>query len=162
MIQLQYLQKDVTQVLSTVEANEVCRLLEAKYKPFLQDEIFLLETGKSKFQTQLKCTLAKNDGSVAYPLEIVSVFGDQENGSIKTAQEICYAMIDFVDKYWSEYLEKGRDTFVGIDWETFEFEGLTICMRGFVRNLEVERITEEWLAKVGHGSHAIEPISSTR
>jgi hypothetical protein len=162
VIKLQYLEKDLKPVLANEELSEISNVLEAKFKPFLKNEVFLVEAGCNALQTQMKCTLAKNDGSIAYPVEAVCILRSQDAAQeILSAKDQAFAILDMVDAYWTEYLQQGRDTFLGLDWEAFEHGPYTICLRGFMRNLEVERLTDEWLQKAGHGNYDIEPISST-
>jgi hypothetical protein len=162
MIKLEFIEKNTKPVLSVAESEEVSALLESKFSSHLNQEVFLFETSFLNHQTQVKCTLIKQDASIAYPVEAIVFLREADSTSPLPVKEQVFAALDLLDSYWTEYFQQDRSVYLGLDWEQHEYGSYTICLRGFVRNLEVEKMTEEFLTAVGHGEHAIEPISAMR
>lgn len=159
MNQLKYLPKEnLKEVLSSEEEDKIAQALEKRYKTFLNDEVFKLETGFSLHQVQMKLTLKKKDESIEYPLE--GIFLKEENAVEKSNSEIILLMIDYLDVYWSEYFSEARSVFFPIDWSGHSCEGLTFYFRGFIRNKSLEAQADEILKKNGFGNYDISSISS--
>lgn len=157
MNKLSYLEENVTPVLSAEAIHDAVVLFNKKHQAFLEAEAFSIEAGKSRTQVQMKITLTKNDGSVAYPIEAVHVVDPESKDS---ALHVVGLMLDYLDSYWSEYLTSDRDVLLPIDWSAHSHEGLEFFLRGFVRQLSLEAQADALFREHGMGAYDIEPISS--
>jgi hypothetical protein len=151
--------KELKNVWSEVEAKKISALMNMKYRTLLDNEQFQVESGFDGQQVQIKVTLESNDKSVFYPIELIHVIENREEQPPQTTDEIASLMLDYIDVYWQEYLNDGRDVFVPLAWGKHVCEGVEIFIRGFVRNRSLEEQADELFKKHGHGEHEIEPIS---
>jgi hypothetical protein len=151
--------KELKNVWSEVESKKISALMNMKYKTLLDKEQFQVESGFDEQQVQIKVTLESNDKSVFYPIELIHVIENREEQPPQTADEIASLMLDYIDVYWQEYLNDGRDVFVPLAWGKHVCEGVEFFIRGFVRNRSLEEQADELFKKHGHGEHEIEPIS---
>lgn len=140
-----------------VAIQKILNLLNTKHSTYLNEEIFDIEAGFTKEQIQIKFSLRKNDNSVVYPIEVICIYDDYPN---LKRQDICHIIIDYLDSYWSEYFMEERNVFVSIDWGRHECEGVVFFLRGFVRNLNLEKQADLYLKEHGHGQYEIHSISS--
>jgi hypothetical protein len=131
--------------------------MQKKFAPFLNDEEFILESGHNRDQFQIQINLRKKDGSVEYPIECVYPVDTEGE---RAPEDVAYLMLDYIDIYWNEYLTDGRDTFFPIDWSKHTCEGVDFFVRGFVRNVQLEREADRLFEEEGCGDHVIEKISS--
>jgi hypothetical protein len=141
------------------EDDTVSRLegvLDKKYRAFLKNERFKLEVGRTAEAVQVRTTLKKTDGTLAYPVEAVLPLKPEHEGEW---EDLALLLVDYLDVYWNEYLTEGRDTFVHLDWARHECEGEEFYLRGFVRNLALENQADALLQEHGTGEHLIEKIS---
>ena len=157
MKKLTFLSENIlTPLFDEAEQKKIIHLLENKHSIYLNDETFELDAWHNKEQIQLKMSLKKKDESYIYPIEIICA---HEEYTIKE-KEIAQLIIDYIDLYWSEYFMEDRTLFLPIDWATYECEGIRFYLRGFIRNLSLEKEADSFLQQFGHGEHAIAPISS--
>ena len=129
--------KELKNVWSEVESKKISALMNMKYRTLLDKEQF----------------------QVFYPIELIHVIENREEQPPQTADEIASLMLDYIDVYWQEYLNDGRDVFVPLAWGKHVCEGVEFFIRGFVRNRSLEEQADELFKKHGHGEHEIEPIS---
>jgi hypothetical protein len=146
-------------IWSEAETKKISALLNMKYRALLDNEQFQVESGHDDNQVQIKVTLERSDKSVFYPIELIHVFEAREEQSQVTPDELAVLMLDYIDVYWQEYLNDGRDVFVPLAWGKHTCEGIDFFIRGFVRNRSLEEQADELFRKHGHGEHDIEPIS---
>ena len=151
--------KQLKNVWSEVESKKISALMNMKYRTLLDKEQFQVESGFDEQQVQIKVTLESNDKSVFYPIELIHVIENREEQPTQTADEIASLMLDYIDVYWQEYLNDGRDVFVPLAWGKYACEGVEFFVRGFVRNRSLEEQADELFKKHGPGEHEIEPIS---
>lgn len=151
--------ESVKPVWSAAETKKISALLNMKYRALLDNEQFQVESGHDDNQVQIKVTLERSDKSVFYPIELIHVFEVRDEQSQVTPDELAALMLDYIDVYWQEYLNDGRDVFVPLAWGKHSCEGIDFFIRGFVRNRSLEEQADELFRKHGHGEHDIEPIS---
>jgi hypothetical protein len=132
-------------------------LLVKKYAPFLQNEEFVVESGKNREQLQIRMNLRGKDGGVEYPVESVYPY---DEGSERDLDDVVMLMLDYLDSYWHEYLSSGRDTFLTLDWSKHTCEGVDFFVRGFVRHVALEAEADRLLEEEGPGDYVFEKISS--
>ena len=152
-------ERDVKPVWNEAEKRKISELMNIKYRAHLVEEQFNIESGFDENQVQIKVTLERNDKSVFYPIELIHVVEDRGENTTPAAEEIASLMLDYIDVYWHEYLNEGRDVFVPLAWGKHICEGVEFFIRGFVRNRSLEEQADELFRKHGHGEHEIEPIS---
>jgi len=146
-------------VWEDTHTEKISALMNTKYRTLLEDEQFQIESGYNESQVQIKVTLERNDKSVFYPIELIFVPEEREEITSQSADEVASLMLDYIDVYWQEYLNDGRDVFVPLAWSKHTCEGVEFFVRGFVRNRSLEEQADELFKKHGHGDHEIEPIS---
>lgn len=160
MEKLVYRNEDsIKKVWEDSHTEKISSLMNTKYRTLLEDETFQIESGYNDQQIQIKVTLERNDKSVFYPIELIFVPESREEITPQSADEIASLMLDYIDVYWQEYLNEGRDVFVPLAWGKHTCEGIEFFIRGFVRNRSLEEQADELFRKHGHGDHEIEPIS---
>ena len=158
MQKLSYLSSEKLNLIWSEEENQkIKKLLDKKHLVYLESEEFIIESGATKDQVQLKVTLTKSDKSYYYPIECVFV---KESSSDFKETEVAFKMLDYLDLYWTNYFSEERNVFVPLDWSKHEFEGIHFYIRGFVRNLQLENYANDFLSKHGHGDYEIHSISS--
>ncbi|NBO37196.1 hypothetical protein EBU99_01290 [bacterium] len=150
---------EVKPVWSTAELQKISSLMNVKYRALLNNEQFQVESGTDSNQVQIKVTLESSDKSMFYPIELIHILDSREGESQLTPDEVAALMLDYIDVYWQEYLNDGRDVFVPLAWDKHSCEGVEFFIRGFVRNISLEQQADELFRKHGHGDHEIEPIS---
>lgn len=57
--------------------------------------------------------------------------------------------VDFLDEVIAEYFDNERMLRLNLDWKEYPFGDKTVAFRGSVKNLKVDRMADEWLAKHG-------------
>ena len=157
MKKIQFKQSGTKQIWNSAYINEICELLDTKYKAFLKDESFVVQAEYTTSQVQVRLTLAKKDGSESYPLEGVL---PSRIKKVDEAEAKVMLLLDWFTAYFDEYFSSARETFLPIEWQEYVMEDNTLFARGFVRNMEAERLAEELLKQNGHGGYTISPISS--
>lgn len=157
MNKLVFLESGITRIWDDQQNLEIEKILARKYAAYLEDERFRVEGGSDKDRVQLRVTLEKNDGSIAYPIEAVTLV---ERSSKESKLELGHLLLDYVDIYLQEYFSNDRDVYLPLDWSKHQCEGREIYLRGFVRNLALEAQADELFKRHGFGEHPIEPISS--
>lgn len=157
MQKLKFETEGLQAVFSEPDMVDIHSALHQRHAPYLEDEEFVVEAGFDAERVQVRMTLRKRDGSVAYPIECVHL---REPGSKDTPFALATTMLDYLEIYWAEYLGEGRDTFVTLDWSSHTFEDAVFQVRGSVRHLSLEAQADELLRQHGFGEHDIETISS--
>lgn len=152
-------EETIKKVWDDAAADKISALMNTKYRTLLQDERFQVDSGYNDQQIQIKVTLERIDKSIFYPIELIFVSEGREDINFQSADEIASLMLDYIDVYWQEYLNDGRDVFVPLAWSKHTCEGVEFFVRGFVRNRSLEEQADELFRKHGHGVHEIEPIS---
>lgn len=156
MIKLRW-EEDISPLWEDDTLERVAGLLDKKYRAFLKAEHFEIEGGRTSDAVQIRTTLAKNDGSVNYPVEAVLPLDPEQESE---PDELALLLIDYLDVYWNEYLTGGRETFLPIDWSRHECEGEEFFLRGAVRNLSLEAQADALFRQHGTGGYDITDISS--
>ncbi|MEY4065210.1 MAG: hypothetical protein RIR26_1418 [Pseudomonadota bacterium] len=151
--------ESVKPVWNEAENKKISALLNMKYRALLDNEQFHVESGHDDNQVQIKVTLERRDHSVFYPIELIHVYESRDDQNQISPDELAALMLDYIDVYWQEYLNDGRDVFVPLAWGKHTCEGIEFFIRGFVRNRSLEEQADELFRKHGHGEHEIEPIS---
>jgi hypothetical protein len=158
MKKLKFYPFDELQELSSLnETEKLLDLMCSRHSLYLEDEIFELKSGFNQEQLQIEICLKKNDTSVIYPIEIVCIHQDYPDLKM---EEILLSIIDYIDLYWTEYFNSERNIYVPLDWSEYQFEGVTFFLRGFIRNLSLEKQADFFLNEYGFGDHTITSISS--
>ena len=70
MQKLSYLSSEKLNLIWSEEENQkIKKLLDKKHLVYLENEEFIIESGATKDQVQLKVTLTKSDKSYYYPIQ---------------------------------------------------------------------------------------------
>lgn len=154
---------ETTQIFDEAEVKKICQYLNKKFSTLLKNEKFSLETGFKGTQVQLKLILSNEDKSFYYPIEAICMnepLPEDEEDEMLTPNDVAYLMLDYLTLYFEEFLTEDRNVFLPLDWSVHQSDEFSFFLRGFVRNLKVEKIADEFLAKHGHGEQSIASISS--
>ena len=119
----------------------VSEVLETKYRSWLNDRYFEVESSVEGPVVLVKVTLQNADKSFVYPVEGRMMFEDQD----LKADEARSFLLDFIDSYVEEYLSGGEETYLPIDWATYDCEGLELQLRGQVLNTKLEALADQFL-----------------
>ncbi len=117
-------------------------LLNEKHGAVRKARQFYLTVGYRAPWVATEVVLQSLDQKFYYPVQTVAEY--KKSGPSKKA--IASLLLDFVDLYFSEFLED-EDILVPIDWTEFECEGLTLFMRGQVRNKKLENEANKLLGR---------------
>lgn len=116
----------------------VSEVLETKYRSWLNDRYFEVESGVEGPVVSVKVTLRNADKSFVYPVEGRMMFEDQD----LKADAARSFLLDFIDSYVEEYLSGGEETYLPIDWATYDYEGVELQLRGQVLNTRLEALAD--------------------
>ena len=119
----------------------VSEVLETKYRSWLNDRYFEVESSVEGPVVLVKVTLQNADKSFVYPVEGRMMFEDQD----LKADAARSFLLDFIDSYVEEYLSGGEETYLPIDWATYDYEGLELQLRGQVLNTKLEALADHLL-----------------
>ena len=53
-------------------------------------------------------------------------------------------LCDYIGEYFAEYFREGGELYLPIDWADYQWEGVSLQMRGQILNLEAERLAAAW------------------
>lgn len=119
----------------------VSEVLETKYRSWLNDRYFEVESSVEGPVVLVKVTLQNADKSFVYPIEGRMMFEDQD----LRADEARSFLLDFIDSYVEEYLSGGEETYISIDWATYDCEGLELQLRGQILNTKLEALADQFI-----------------
>lgn len=126
-------------------------------------EEFVVESGYSSEQVQLRVTLCRKDRSWGYPVETVITAAEGQHIDAPDSDirmKMLGVLMNYQDAYWAEYFASRRETFVTLDWSAERYEGFTVYVRGFERAWDLEAAADRLFAEHGCGNHDIVPVSS--
>jgi hypothetical protein len=135
-------QQSIVNATGTKSLNQaVSEVLETKYRSWLNDRYFEVESSVEGPVVLVKVTLQNADKSFVYPVEGRMMFEDQD----LKADAARSFLLDFIDSYVEEYLSGGEETYLPIDWATYDCEGLELQLRGQVLNTKLEALADHLL-----------------
>lgn len=132
-----------TKFLSGQEFGELEEILAQKYAHYLDGRYFQVGAEVQGDMVYATVTLKNEEESFFYPVEARMQFVEED----MKAAEAALFLIDYMDAYFEEYLSEGEDLFIPIDWTAHSYLATDFQIRGQVRNLKVERMADELLAK---------------
>ncbi len=123
-------------------------LLNEKHGAQRNSRQFYVSVGYRAPWVGVEVVLQSLDQKFYYPVQAVAEY--KKSGPSK--QDLASFLLDFIDLYFSEYLEDDQ-TLVPIDWTEFECEGVPLFMRGQILNKKLENQANELLG-LSVGSNA--------
>jgi hypothetical protein len=120
----------------------IAETLESKYGSWLGKRYFDVETILEGPVVMVRILLRDADKSFYYPIEGRMNFADQD---LKESEARDF-LFDFMDSYVQEFLSGGEETFLTIDWSTYDCDGVELQLRGQILNLKLESLADELLA----------------
>lgn len=154
---------ETKEIFNADEVKKICQHLNRKFASFLNDEFFNLQSGYKGNQFQIKLTLSNKDHTFFYPIEAICIpetDSTEEETETVDASDIALLMVEYLTLYFEEFLSEDRNVFLPIDWSVHQSDDTTFFLRGFVRNLKIEKIADELLNTHGYGEQDILPISA--
>lgn len=128
-------------ILTSTERAELVTIMNCKYAASLRGRRFSVEDECKSSFAQVTVTLSDEQRRFFYPVE--GIMAHDEQGLEK--KEAALFLIDYLDFYFIEYFQDDEDLYLPVDWDPRSFEGIEFRVRGQKRNLEKERLADEWL-----------------
>lgn len=132
---------DHAKVMGSEQKKTLAEMLERKYGNWLGKRYFEVEGHLDGPALYLKVTLKTSDRSFVYPIEARMLYADQD---MKMDQARDF-LLDFIDAYLQEYLSGGEETYLTIDWSSYECDGIELQMRGQILNEKLEELADQWM-----------------
>jgi hypothetical protein len=132
---------DHAKVMGSEQKKTLAEMLERKYGSWLGKRYFEVEGHLDGPALYLKVTLKTADRSFVYPIEARMLYADQD---MKMDQARDF-LLDFIDAYLQEYLSGGEETYLTIDWSSYECDGIELQMRGQILNEKLEELADQWM-----------------
>jgi hypothetical protein len=126
------------------ERNQtIASLLERKYGAWLGRRYFEIDSRIEGPVVNVTILLRDADKSFYYPIEGRINFGDQDL-AVESAKDF---LLDFMDAYVEEFLSGGEETYLTLDWSTYDCDGIELQMRGQILNLRLESMADELMSR---------------
>jgi len=126
------------------ERNQtIASLLERKYGAWLGRRYFEIDSRIEGPVVNVTILLRDADKSFYYPIEGRINFGDQDL-TVESAKDF---LLDFMDAYVEEFLSGGEETYLTLDWSTYDCDGIELQMRGQILNLRLESMADELMSR---------------
>jgi hypothetical protein len=126
------------------ERNQtIASLLERKYGAWLGRRYFEIDSRIEGPVINVTILLRDADKSFYYPIEGRINFGDQDL-TVENAKDF---LLDFMDAYVEEFLSGGEETYLTLDWSTYDCDGIELQMRGQILNLRLEAMADELMSR---------------
>lgn len=151
--------EETSPIFNSLEKKNICDFLNHKFSFFLKSENFDFQAGYKGDQIQLKLILANHDESFFYPIEAIFVQDDDSNQKL-SPHNTALLILEYLELYFNDFFSENREVYLPIDWSMHQHNNVKFFLRGFIRNLKMEKIADEFLSKHGHAEHCIQPISS--
>jgi hypothetical protein len=120
----------------------IAETLESKYGSWLGKRYFEVATTHDGPVVIVRILLRDADKTFYYPMEGRMNFADQD----LKEHEARDFLLDFMDSYVQEFLAGGEDTYLTIDWSTYDCDGIELQLRGQILNLKLESMADELLS----------------
>ena len=132
------------QQAAQLERNQtIASLLERKYGAWLGRRYFEIDSRIEGPVLNVTILLRDADKSFYYPIEGRINFGDQDL-AVESAKDF---LLDFMDAYVEEFLSGGEETYLTLDWSTYDCDGIELQMRGQILNLRLESMADELMSR---------------
>ena len=132
------------QQAAQLERNQtIASLLERKYGAWLGRRYFEIDSRIEGPVLNVTILLRDADKSFYYPIEGRINFGDQDL-AVESAKDF---LLDFMDAYIEEFLSGGEETYLTLDWSTYDCDGIELQMRGQILNLRLESMADELMSR---------------
>ena len=135
------LQTSNNKIMSAEQQQIVAEMLERKYGTWLGKRYFEIESHVDGPVIYVKVTLRTADKSFSYPIEGRMMFADQDL-KIDEARDF---LLDFMDAYVQDYLSGGEETYLTIDWATYDCDGIELQLRGQILNSQLEELADQMI-----------------
>lgn len=131
------------QELAQHELEELTKIMNIRYAPYLRSRFFEISTGKAPGFSLVTMTLRNADESFYYPVEGRLDCDAQD----LSHRESCLFLLDYIELYFNEFLKDGEDTFIPIDWSPFQCEGVSFELKGQVLNRKYSKMADRLLGE---------------
>lgn len=133
--------KTESTIMGAEQRQLLAEMLERKYGAWLGKRYFEVDGHLDGPTLYLKITLKSADRSYVYPIEGRMMFADQDM-KLDQARDF---LLDFMDAYLQEYLSGGEETYLTIDWSTYDCDGVELQLRGQIFNEKLEELADQWM-----------------
>ena len=132
------------------EIGEIEAVFNDRFFAYLKtDENIFVEGHYSEATCFITLIFKNQDETYYYPFE--ASLSSVENPDIQ-ADEAKMTLVDFIGAYFDEFFAEERQTYVPINWATFNIEGVKIKARGQISNKKLEKQADELLKATGHNT----------
>ena len=118
------------EALAPTELADLARIMDLRYAPYLKERFFVITTDSERALSLATILLRNRDESFWYPVEGRMEFRQQN----LSHRDSCLFLIDYIDMYFSEFLQEDERSFIPIDWSPFQFEGVAFQLKGQILN----------------------------
>jgi hypothetical protein len=124
--------------LSAEQRHFLASMLNQKYKSAIGDRYFVVESISGVGVLTITVTLKNDQGSFVYPVEARIDLANQDLSEIEGRD----LLLDFIESYFAEFLNDGQETYLPIDWSTYDVDGFEFQMRGQILNQHLESLAD--------------------
>ena len=128
--------------LTVEDCAEISHLMDRKFAGLLKQRYFEVDVKKDGQGVYAKVALRNQSGSFYYPVEARVAHRNHDFDERAAA----LFLIDYITEYFAEYFREDGDVFLPIDWNDYEWGGVSFQLKGQLLNLEVERLADALLA----------------
>jgi hypothetical protein len=121
----------------------ISSMLERKYGSWLGNRYFEVDCKSDSSIVAVTILLRDSEKSFYYPIEGRINFADQD----MTSENSREFLLDFMDAYVEEFLSGGEETYLTIDWSTYDCDGVELQLRGQILNMKLEGLADELLRR---------------
>lgn len=123
--------------------TQLAEQMNKKHHAFLDDKTFSIKAMLDGDGVYVCVTLTSPDESFVYPVEARLNCKEEEILPRKAA----LLLIDYADLYFEDFFAEGQELYLPIDWSGHEYDAVNFELKGQIKNLKVERMADDWLAK---------------
>jgi hypothetical protein len=146
----------MTTFWSKEDEKALAEAFNYRFSKYLKEELFFIESALCQENLQVRVTLKSKENDKSYPVEAVSLLGDDPKKNLTKTSK--YTM-ELVGDYFEEYFSSKREIFLPLDWSSHDYKGVTILLRGFLRDLKLENLADKFFEEHGHGEYEISTIT---
>ena len=141
-------------LLSVDMTAQLVSLLNMNHRDGRGLRYFTVESSLEDQVVSLRITLQNKDRTFVYPVEARMLY--EENNI--SPNDAALFLADFIDSYFEEYFNEDENSYVPIDWATYESDEKTFQLRGQVINELLEREADALLARASKPSQEAQDL----
>ena len=129
--------------LSVSEIEDLVRIMNLKYGPYLKDRLFQIELKLDADTLYSEVTLKNSGQTFYYPVKSRILFKEQK----LSGREAAMLLLDFTDSYFEEFLKEDEGVYFPIEWTDYSYEGHSFQVQGQILNSKADADADALLAQ---------------